>query len=77
MNELSLATAINLVPGGVVTVASKCKVSPRAVYKWLSAGRLPRTDYSGETAYAKAIAKESNGAFTEQQLLEATKQNAA
>lgn len=41
--------------GGVAAVALACEKSPRAVYKWLSAGRLPRTDYTGETTYAQRI----------------------
>ncbi|WP_241773144.1 hypothetical protein [Pseudomonas fulva] len=41
--------------GGVAAVAQACEKSPRAVYKWLSAGRLPRTDYTGETNYAERI----------------------
>lgn len=42
--------------GGVPEVAVACQVSPRAVYKWLSAESLPRTEYTGETDYAKRIA---------------------
>lgn len=41
--------------GGVSGVAAACKVSPRAVYKWLAAESLPRTEYTGETDYAKRI----------------------
>ncbi|AXR28624.1 helix-turn-helix domain-containing protein [Pseudomonas aeruginosa] len=41
--------------GGVSQVAASCEVSPRAVYKWLASGRLPRTDYTGETDYAERI----------------------
>ena len=42
--------------GGVPGVAVACQVSPRAVYKWLSAESLPRTEYTGETDYAQRIA---------------------
>lgn len=41
--------------GGVPVVARACGKSPRAVYKWLSAGCLPRTEYTGETRYAERI----------------------
>ncbi|AVX90014.1 hypothetical protein PkP19E3_17635 [Pseudomonas koreensis] len=42
--------------GGVPVVALACGKSPRAIYKWLTADCLPRTEYTGETDYAKKIA---------------------
>lgn len=42
--------------GGVPTVAAACGVSPRAVYKWVASGCLPRTEYTGETDYAVRVA---------------------
>lgn len=51
-----LAAAIEQA-GGVQRVAAACEVSLVAVYKWLKKGRLPRTDYSGETRYAAIIAE--------------------
>ncbi|WCM49010.1 helix-turn-helix domain-containing protein [Pseudomonas sp. WJP1] len=42
--------------GGVPVVALACGKSPRAVYKWLTADCLPRTEYTGETRYAEQIA---------------------
>jgi hypothetical protein len=43
--------------GGVCAVAVACEKTPRAVYKWLASGCLPRTDYTGETCYAERIAE--------------------
>lgn len=42
---------------GVPKVAKECGVSNRAVYKWCERGVLPRTDFTGETAYAEIIAR--------------------
>jgi hypothetical protein len=41
--------------GGVPVVALACGKTPRAVYKWLAAECLPRTEYTGETLYAERI----------------------
>ncbi|HEY1028380.1 MAG TPA: hypothetical protein VGE28_12245 [Pseudomonas sp.] len=45
--------------GGVVKVSRLCGVSPRAVYKWLAAEAVPRTEYTGETTYLSRIANEA------------------
>ena len=43
--------------GGVEAVSKACGVSIRAVYKWVEKGCLPRTEYTGETCHAEAIAE--------------------
>ncbi|WKN20845.1 hypothetical protein [Azotobacter vinelandii] len=43
--------------GGVANAATICEVSQRAIYKWLTAGVLPRTEYTGETDYALRLAE--------------------
>jgi hypothetical protein len=55
--------------GGVVKASAVCGVSQRAIYKWLSAEALPRTDYTGETNYAQRLADASSGQFTAAWLL--------
>lgn len=49
--------------GGVAPVAKACGKTPRAIYKWLTAESLPRTEYTHETDYAARIAElaASNG----------------
>lgn len=58
---------------GVLLVASCCGRTPRAIYKWISKGSLPRTDFCGETDYANKIAKASKGKYTAKYLLEISK----
>jgi len=66
-----LKEAISAV-GGVGRAASICGVSPRAVYKWVAAGGLPRTDFTGETNYAERLSTATNRAFEPEWLLEKT-----
>lgn len=56
--------------GGPPAAAKACGISLQAVHKWLAAGRLPRTEYTGETQYAEKIAAAAGGAFSSQELLE-------
>lgn len=64
-----LENAIASTPGKVPGVAKACGVTVRAVYKWLRAGRLPRTDYTGETDYSKKISIETGGKFSASDIL--------
>ncbi|MEQ4450948.1 DNA-binding protein [Kosakonia sacchari] len=49
---------------GVMAIASACGCSPRAIYKWMEKGALPRTDFTGETDYAGQIADVSGGKYS-------------
>lgn len=51
----ALRESINKV-GGVAKASAICGVSQRAIYKWLTAESLPRTEYTGETDYAARLA---------------------
>lgn len=57
-----------LLMNGPSAAARVCNVTPQAVYKWLRKKRLPRTDWTGETQYAAAIAAHLGGQITVQQL---------
>lgn len=64
----AVAYAVNYV-GGPVQAARLCGRSRQAVDKWVMNGRLPRTEYTGETCYAEKLAAASEGAFTAEWLL--------
>lgn len=55
--------------GGPVQAARICERSRQAVDKWIMKGRLPRTEYTGETQYAQKLAEASEGAFSAEWLL--------
>lgn len=57
--------------GGVAKASVICGVSQRAIYKWIAADSLPRTEYSSETRYAYVLAAASSGQFTAEWLLSA------
>lgn len=55
--------------GGRVRVAKAFGISYVAIYKWINNASLPRTEYTGKTAYAKKLSELSNGEFTAEWLL--------
>ena len=61
--------------GGTGKAAKACGVSPRAVNKWIRSGRLPRTEYSGETYHATHLAEASGGKFSAAWLLISLKES--
>lgn len=66
-NENLITQAIDIT--GLQSLAEACGISYQAVKKWEKAGRLPRTDWTGETNYAEIIEKATSGAITRDQLL--------
>lgn len=67
-NENLIAKAIEQV--GLYALSRVCGVSYQAVQKWNLKGRLPRTDWTGETDYASRIEKATGGQITRAQLLD-------
>ncbi len=68
--------------GGIREVSVACEVTYEAVRKWVAAGRLPRTDWTGETNYADlicnlALARHQDGNYIAADLLDSLKQSAA
>lgn len=72
-SEIALSALIENVPGKVAGAAKICNVSVRAVYKWISHGRLPRTDYTGETNYAEKLAVSTGGKHSASEFLSCNK----
>lgn len=58
---------------GVSNTARISGISVRAIYKWIERGRLPRTEYTGETNYAERIETATNGLVTANELLKPAK----
>lgn len=69
MEKLNLISkAIELV--GLCKLAQACGVRHQSVYKWQAKGRLPRSDWTGETDYASRIEVATGGRITRAQLLD-------
>lgn len=72
MNEVTFGEVIKSVR--VSVVADACGLTPKAIYKWLERGSLPRTEFTGETEYADKIAKASGGKYSAAQIRRICKQ---
>lgn len=55
-----------------LSVALGKPITYQAIRKWQKAGRLPRTEWTGETEYAKHIAVITGGQVSETDLLPAS-----
>lgn len=66
-NQSSITKAIEI--AGLTGISEACKVTYQAVRKWEKLGRLPRTEWTGETDYCSAIEKATKGEVTREQLL--------
>jgi hypothetical protein len=68
MSENLLTQAIAL--AGLGRLAKELGVSYQAIRKWEKAGRLPRTEWTGETDYASVIERLTEGKVTREALLD-------
>lgn len=55
--------------GSFAKVGKLCNVSGKAVMKWATAGRPPRTEYTGETNYAELISAATGGKISKIDLI--------
>lgn len=67
MSTSQLTKAIDLV--GLQPLAKALGVTYQAVKKWEAKGRMPRTEWTGETNYASVIEHATNGQVTREMLL--------
>ena len=72
MNEVTFGHVIKSVR--VSVVAEVCGLTPKAIYKWIERGSLPRTEFTGETEYADKIAKASGCKYSAAQIRRIGKQ---
>ncbi|MGD9698472.1 hypothetical protein [Acinetobacter sp.] len=68
LDETPLARVVRAV-GGQVKAGDSCGVSAAIVGRWIRQKHLPRTEYTGETSYAEALAKASQGRFSKEWIL--------
>jgi DNA-binding transcriptional regulator YdaS (Cro superfamily) len=55
--------------GGPYAISKVCGVSNTTALRWKKRGKLPRTEWTGETHYAEAIEAATHGAITKAELL--------
>ncbi len=68
MHDENLITkAIDLI--GLSNLANECDVTYQSVRKWEKRGKLPRTEWTGETSYSDVIERLSKKQITKRQLL--------
>lgn len=68
MEKNLITQAIELT--GLTRLARACGVTYQSVKRWETRGRVPRTDWTGETDYASCIEIATGGRITRAQLLD-------
>lgn len=56
--------------GGPKIVGPACGVSYQAALKWYRKGRLPRTEWTGETKYATVLEQLTDGKYKAREILQ-------
>lgn len=67
MDTCPIQKVIDIV--GLAPLARELGVTYQAIRRWQKQGRLPRTEWTGETEYASTMEKLSGGQVTREQLL--------
>ncbi|WP_173911066.1 hypothetical protein [Acinetobacter sp. Marseille-Q1618] len=61
---------VRAIDGKQTGAGEACGVSTTIIGRWIKQQHLPRTEYTGETNYAEALANATNGRFTKEWILE-------
>ncbi|MHA3063107.1 hypothetical protein [Acinetobacter sp. ANC 4641] len=69
LDETPLARVVRAIPNKQLGAGRACGVSTTLIGKWIKQQHLPRTEYTGETNYADALAKATGGRFTKEWIL--------
>ncbi|ENW90533.1 MULTISPECIES: hypothetical protein [Acinetobacter] len=67
-DETVLAKVVRKI-GGQVKAGEACGVTAAVIGRWIKQQHLPRTDYTGETDYAGALAEASDFLFSREEIL--------
>lgn len=70
LDETPLARVVRAIEGKQAGAGKVCGVTTAVIGRWIKQQHLPRTEYTGETNYAEALAKATNGRFTREWILE-------
>lgn len=69
LDETPLARVVRAIHKKQSGAGEACGVSTTIIGRWIKQQHLPRTEYTGETNYAEALASATNGRFSKQWIL--------
>lgn len=69
LDETPLAKVVRAIKGKQAGAGAACGVTAAVIGRWIKQQHLPRTEYTGETEYAEALANASDGRFTKEWIL--------
>ena len=70
VNETPLARVVDVIEGKQVGAGEACGVTPSIIGRWIRQQHLPRSEYTGETDYAGALAEATQGRFSREWILQ-------
>lgn len=70
LDETPLARVVRSIKGKQRGAGEACGVTTAIIGRWIKQKHLPRTEYTGETHYAEALASATEGRFTKEWILE-------